>query len=364
VGNYPLPYYTYPVGYNDPASGGFNLSSVAPYPTLKPERTKSWEFGADLRLFNNDLNLSVSYYKTNTFNQTVAITPSASTTYSLGYVNAGNVENKGFEFLVGYNILKSQNFTWNSSINGARNINKVIDVASAYGISQFVLTGNANTNYQSVINTGGSYGDIYGYTVKRDGQGRVIVNADGSPQTNSGFNYIGNPNPKFTLGWNNNFTYKNINFSFLVDGKFGGQVLSMTQALMDQYGVSKASGDARDAGGVTINGVTATGTPVTSVDPKTWYGAIGGRTGVSEMYVYSATTVRLREAALGYTFPIQSKVVKSLRLAVTGRNLIYFYKKAPYDPEVTLSTGNGLSGVDIFSLPATRNIGFSLNVTL
>jgi TonB-linked SusC/RagA family outer membrane protein len=364
VGNYPLPYYTYPVGYNDPASGGFNLSSVAPYPTLKPERTKSWEFGTDLRFFNDDLTASFSYYKTNTFNQTVAITPSASTTYSLGYVNAGNVENKGFEFLLGYNVLKSKSFTWNSSINGARNINKVIDVAGAFGINQFILTGNANTNYQSVIRTGGSYGDIYGNTVKRDAQGRIVVNADGAPQTNNGFNYIGNPNPKFNLGWNNNFTYKNINLSLLVDGKFGGKVLSMTQALMDQYGVSKATGDARDAGGVAINGVSADGAPVTSVDPKTWYGAIGGKNGISEMYVYSATTVRLREAVIGYTFPLQSKVVKSLRLAVTGRNLLYFYKKAPYDPEVTLSTGNGLSGVDIFSLPATRNLGFSLNVTL
>jgi hypothetical protein len=274
------------------------------------------------------------------------------------------VQNSGFEFVIGYNVIHNSNFKWNTSFNGSRNVNKVIDVDSKDGINQFTLTNNNNTNYKSILATGGSYGDIYGYTVKRDAQGRILLNADGSPQTNNGFNYIGNPNPKFQLGWANSFNYKNFNLNLLVDGRFGGQVLSLTQAIMDQYGVSKVTGDARASGGATVNGVNATtGTPVTNVDAKTWYTSIGGRQGISEMYMYSATTVRLREASLGYTFPLNSKGVKSLRLAVVGRNLLYFYKKAPYDPEMTMSTGNGLSGVDIFTQPATRNIGLNLNVT-
>lgn len=363
VGNSVPQYVTNPVNYLD-NTGSVVLSTVAPFGTLKPEKTKTWEIGADLRFFNDDLSISANYYKSNTYNQFVQVAPSPTTGYSVGYVNAGNVQNSGFEFVVGYNVIHNSNFKWNTSFNGSRNVNKVIDVDSKDGINQFTLTNNNNTNYKSILATGGSYGDIYGYTVKRDAQGRILLNADGSPQTNNGFNYIGNPNPKFQLGWANSFNYKNFNLNLLVDGRFGGQVLSLTQAIMDQYGVSKVTGDARANGGATVNGVNATtGTPVTNVDAKTWYTSIGGRQGISEMYMYSATTVRLREASLGYTFPLNSKGVKSLRLAVVGRNLLYFYKKAPYDPEMTMSTGNGLSGVDIFTQPATRNIGLNLNVT-
>lgn len=362
VGNSVPQYVTNPVNYLD-ATGSVVLSTVAPFGTLKPEKTKTWEIGADLRFFNDDLSVSFNYYKSNTFNQFVQVTPSPATGYSVGYVNAGEVQNNGFEFIVGYNFINNGSFKWNSSINGSRNINKVVDVDSKDGINQFVITSNNNTNYESIMTKGGSYGDIYGYTVKRDAQGRIVLNADGTPQINNGFNYLGNPNPKFQLGWNNNFTYKNFNLNLLVDGKFGGQVLSLTQALMDQYGVSKTTGDARNNGGVAVNGVTATGTPVSTVDAKAWYTSVGGRQGVSEMYVYSATVVRLREASFGYTFPVNTKAIKNLRLSVVGRNLLYFYKKAPYDPEMTMSTGNGLSGVDIFNQPATRNIGLNLNVT-
>jgi TonB-linked SusC/RagA family outer membrane protein len=363
VGNTVPQYVTNPVNYLD-QTGSVVLSTVAPFGTLKPERTKTYEIGADARFFNDNLNFSFNYYKSNTRNQFVQVIPSVATGYSVGYVNAGNVENKGFEFLIGYNIINNGKFKWNSSVNASRNINKIIDVDSKDGINQFILTGNANTNYESILAKGGSYGDIYGYTVKRDAAGRILLNDDGTPQINNGFNKIGNPTPKFAAGWNNTFNYKSFSLSVLVDGKFGGQVLSETQAIMDQYGVSKVTGEARDNGGVNVNGVNATtGTPVSSVNAKTWYTSIGGRQGVSELYMYSATVVRLREASLGYTFPLNSKVVKDLKLSVVGRNILYFYKKAPFDPELSMSTGNGLGGIDIFNQPATRNIGLNLNVT-
>jgi hypothetical protein len=227
-----------------------------------------------------------------------------------------------------------------------------------------VLTTNDNTSYQSVLAKGGSYGDIYGITVRRDAEGRMIVNADGTPQLNSGFHYIGNPNPRFMLGWNNRLRYKNISLYFLVDGKFGGRVFSMTQAIMDQYGVSEQTGLARDTGGVSINGASESGEPVMLVDARRWYTSTGGRQGVSELYVYNATVVRLREATLSYTAPLNSTVFKKLSLSLTGRNLWYLYKRAPYDAELIMSTGNGLSGIDIFNQPATRNIGFAIQLTL
>src|SRR5690606_34946924 len=135
-----------------------------------------------------------------------------------------------------------------------------------------------------------------------------------------GFGVIGNPNPTFQLGWSNSLTYKNFNLSFLIDGRFGGQVLSMTQMLLDQYGVSKQTGDARDRGYVGVNGVDGSGNAVTQVDPQAWYGAIGSRSGISEAYMYSATVVRLREASLGYNFPVKNSFFNSIRASLIGRN--------------------------------------------
>ena len=361
VGNTVQQYTTNPL--TNLGTAGVNLNTTAPFPTLKPEKTKSTELGADFRFLDNRLTFNFTWYKSNTINQFIQVAPSFTTTFAKGYVNAGNIQNSGIEFMLGYDVVRTSRFTWNTAFNGSTNKNKVIDLDSRDGINQFIITTNANNSYESVLAKGGSFGDIYGVTVQKDAQGRVMIGSSGIPLTNNGFNYIGNPNPKFQLGWNNSFTYKNFTLGFLVDGKFGGQVLSMTQAMMDQYGVSKVSGQARDAGGVKINGVGPNGVAVTTVDPQTWYTAIGGRAGITGEYVYSASVVRLREAALGYTFPLKSGYIKNLRLSVTGRNLIYFYKKAPYDPELTMSTGNGLSGVDVFNQPATRNFGVNLNVT-
>lgn len=363
VGNTVPQYVTNPVNYLDD-TGSVVLSTVAPFGTLKPERTKAWEAGADTRFFNNRLSVTFNYYRSNTFNQFIKVVPSVATGYSVGYVNAGNVQNAGFEYMVSCTVIDDLFWEWSTTLNGSQNVNKVIDVDSKNGIDKFVLTTNDNTSYQSVLAKGGSYGDIYGVTARRDDQGRIIVNPDGTPQLNNGFHFIGNPNPKFAMGWSNTLRYKNFGLNFLFDGKFGGSVFSMTQAILDQYGVSEETGDARDRGGVTINGVNESGEAVTHVDAQKWYTSIGGRQGISELYVYDATVVRLREASLGYTVPIRQSIIKNLKISLIGRNLFYVYKKAPYDPELVMSTGNGLSGVDIFNQPATRNIGFTLNVGL
>jgi hypothetical protein len=228
-----------------------------------------------------------------------------------------------------------------------------------------------NGNYDTYVVKGGEYGDIYGQTLQTDGKGRLILTPDGSGNyfpvqgggVLNGYSRLGNPNPKFQAGWNNSLTLGNFSLNFLVDGKFGGQVVSVMQGMLDYYGVSKASGQARDQGYVKINGVDPNGESVTEISPKNWYTFIGGRNATLGEYVYSATVVRLRETALGYTVPLRTTAVKSLKISVTGRNLLYFYRKAPYDPEITSATGNGLGGVDVFNMPAARSFGVKLNAT-
>ncbi len=356
------PYITNPLNYS--ASGGsVNFNSVQPNPLLKPTNTKSTEFGIDGRLFDNRLGFAFTWYKANSYNQFIQYTPPASTGYSVAYLNAGNVQNSGVEFRLDYDVLKQSDFTWNSAINFTSNKNKIIQLNPSDPNGSIVLTGAGNNAFESHATVGESFGDIYGVKFERSATGQIKVNAAGAPINDGHFVKLGNSTPKFQLGWGNRFDYKNFSFQFLISGKFGGQVLSMTQMVMDSYGVSAASGQARDAGGVTVNAVDPSGNAVTKVDAKTWYTGVGGRSGIAEPYIYSATAVRLRQFSLGYSIPVQSNFVKSLKLSLIGNNLFYFTKKAPYDPEITMSTANGLAGVDVFNQPTTRRIGASLNVT-
>ncbi|SDT51749.1 TonB-linked outer membrane protein, SusC/RagA family [Mucilaginibacter mallensis] len=344
-------------------SGGVTLVNPVPNSDIKPTNTKSWEAGADLRFLDNRLVLNYTWYKSNSYNQFIQYTPSAGSPYTTGYLNAGNIQNTGMEVKLGYDIAKGQAFSWNSALNYSYNKNLIIQLNPADPNANIQLTGNGANAYESVLKAGGSYGDIWGVKFERNAAGQIMVNSSDAPINSGIFEKVGNPSPKFQMGWENTFNYKKFSFDFLVDGKFGGQVLSMTQMLMDSYGVSVASGDARNAGGVTVNAVDPNGKAVTKVDAETWYSAQGGRSGIAEPYMYSATVVRLRSASLGYTEPIANSFVKSIRFSLIGSNLIYFYKKAPYDPEITMSTANGLGGVDVFNQPTTRRFGAQLNVT-
>lgn len=125
---------------------------------------------------------------------------------------------------------------------------------------------------------------------------------------------------------------------------------------MDQYGVSESSAIARDNGGVLINGRNR-------VDAQTWFTAIGSQLGLPQYYTYSATNVRLQEAAIGYTLPRKwLHDVCDIQVSVVGRNLCMIYNKAPFDPEAVATTGNYYQGIDYFMLPSTRNIGFNVKI--
>jgi TonB-linked SusC/RagA family outer membrane protein len=361
VGNSPLAYQSNPAENTIGPGGNIIVSTAIPFKLLKPEKTKSLELGTEWRFFQSRLNVDLTYYKTNTHGQTMEILAPQGTLYNTYFINAGNIQNEGLEAMVRYDVIKDKNFSWTTGLNFATNKNTIISLSDQ--VDRFSLSGQSGANYASQFKVGGSFGDIYGTVLATDNQGRVLIK-DGAPVKQGGdMVYLGNANTRWQLGWNNNFAYKNFTFSFLLDGKFGGKVVSITQAMMDSYGVSQASADARNAGGVKVNGVDENNNPVSVVDAQKWYSVVGGREGVSSAYLYDATTIRLREAAIGYTFPIKDKFFKTLKLSLAGRNLLYLSKKAPFDPEQTMSTGNGLSGVDIFMPPATRSYGLTLNAS-
>jgi len=360
VGNDLPPYTTLLTNRVDPYAV-LTVNDIAFLKELKPEKTASLEIGTEWRMWNNRLNVDVTYYKTNTTNQFFKIAAGNASLNNMYAVNAGDIQNQGVEALVSLDAIRNDNFKWTTSLNFTYNKNKIVKLAD--GISEFTLTGEGRNNFASKLQVGGSFGDIYGQDFIRDDQGRILISEDGIPQKNNTYTKLGNSNPIWQMGWNNSFNYKNFNLSFLIDGKFDYQVMSVTQALLDGYGVSKASGDARANGGVSINGVTPSGKAVTTVDAEKWYTSTAGMGPVSSQYIYDGTVVRLRELTFGYDFNIKDSFFKKLRVNAVGRNLFYISKKAPFDPEVTMSTGNSLSGVDIFMMPATRNYGLTLNAT-
>ncbi|MCV2483306.1 SusC/RagA family TonB-linked outer membrane protein [Flavobacterium sp. SH_e] len=337
-----------------------------PGTTLKPELKSEVELGTEWRFSNNRFGFEFSYYNSETKNQLMTVpAPSTNQNGYINYViNAGSITNKGFEAVVFADVIRGDKFTWNTSLNYSQNKNTVNDIPADQGEGgRITLTDPGSNTYRYALIEGRPFGVIEGVNLKKDAQGRILIN-DGVIQRTD-WEEVGNSNPDFMLGWSNTFKLGAFTANVLLDGRFGGEVLSLTQAINDQNGVSKASGDARNAGGVKINAVNeVTGAPITTMDAKDYYNQVGGRNGVSGEYVYDATNVSVREVSIGYTFKKDKlPFVQSATISLIARNLFFIYKDAPFDPNVALSTGEGLQGVDVFGLPSTRSIGLNLNVT-
>lgn len=343
------------------AGGGPRANDSAPFDKLKPEMTTSIEFGTEWKFFSNRLDLDLTFYKTNTKNQYFQLASNAGAKYANFYVNAGDIQNIGFEAAVGVTPILTENFRWKSGVNFSTNKNEIKELHE--NLKEFVYGDKGiSSSYLMKLKKGGSFGDIYGKAFVRDEKGNIKYNEKGLPMVtdNGNSEFVGNSAPKFTLGWNNTFTYKGFSLYVLVDGRFGGKVLSQTQADLDQRGMTKVTGDARNDGYVNLEGHKIT-------DVQGFYNTVGGRSGATEYYMYSATNIRLRELSLGYSFPrkllLPTKFIKDAQLSFVGRNLFFITNKAPFDPDAVLSTGNSNQGIDVYGMPTTRSLGFNLKLT-
>jgi len=361
VGNAPQRYVsiaTYPV-----INGYPQTSTYLPATDLEPERTKSYEAGLNLALFKNKVKIDATVYKSSTYNQLFNPSLSPSSGYTSFYVNAGRIDNKGIEVSASVNQ-KLGPVDWTSNVVYSLNRNKIRSLLPAYTnpqtgetVSLDSLDMGGTSSYKMILVEGGSMGDVYVNTLKVDEHGYIWVNSTSQTVATDQNRYVkaGNSNPDFNIGFRNSFSYKSFDLSVLVTGRFGGVGVSVTQAIMDGFGVSEASAVARDAGGAIVNGY--------SLPAQPYYQTVGGGTsGVGSMYVYSATNIRLGEVSLGYDVPVTKyyKWVKGLNVSVVGRNLFMFYNKAPFDPEITANTGTYYQGVDYFMQPSLRSMGFAV----
>lgn len=345
------------------AGGGIQANDAAPFEEMRPEMTYSVEVGTEWRFLQSRLGINATYYRTNTRNQFFKLPALSGDRFAYRYVNAGNIQNEGWELTLDAAPVMNRDFMWKTTLNFSSNKNKIIELHEklkefVYGPTSF------SSSYAMKLVEGGSIGDIYGKAFVRDAEGNIVYETDGDnkglPRVEGDGNTVkvGNANPVFSMGWSHTLSYKGISLYCLIDWRYGGDILSQTQADMDMYGVSKATADARDAGYVLLEGRRIE-------DVKRFYkNVVGGRAGVTEYYMYDATNIRLRELSLSYRLPAnwiqQMKIFHEIQLSFVGRNLFFFYKKAPFDPDLVLSTGNDNQGIDVYGMPTTRSLGFSI----
>lgn len=349
---------------------------------LKPEFSRDIEIGLEMQVLKNRLGIDFSYYKRKTIDLITPLAVSTSTGASNLWLNAGDIENRGIEFIINGTPVKTDKFSWDIKFNFAKNESEVTKLAEG---TQYIPLGNVQGGISLGAQLGEPFGVIRGsdYVYHANGQ-PIVYTASDAPsgswigkyaRTATNDKVIGNINPDWTGGVKNNLRYKNFNLSFLIDIQKGGDVFSLdtyygyATGLYDfTAGTNHLGNPVRDplssGGGLLLPGVNADGSPNTTVgDASDYRNGWGYARTPNAAHVYDASFVKLRELSLGFNLPesFASKLfVKNLSLSLIGRNLWIIHKNTPYsDPEAGLSAGN-IQGNQSGAYPAVKEIGASL----
>jgi TonB-linked SusC/RagA family outer membrane protein len=368
VGSAYDPYITQEVYEYNGQANQYNTRPLYPNKNLKPELTNSWEAGLNMRFFHSDLHLDVTYYKSNTLNQTFIADIPETSGYTGVYIQAGDVQNEGVELALGYSHTWS-GFSWTSNLTYSYNDNMVKKLANDVTnpvtgeVIQMAYLDKAtlgSTGSPIVrLTEGGTMGDLYvNRDWKRNENGYILLDAKTFMPSMADTEYkkIGSLLAKSHAGWKNSFSYKGVTLNVLFSGRFGGIVVSNTQAVLDRYGVSEHSVQLREAGGLTINNL--------QVPAQGYFNVVAAGTGQGAHYAYEATNVRLAEVSIEYTLPGKWVAnIADITVGLVGNNLALIYCKAPFDPELVASaTSTFYTGVDYFMQPSLRSIGFSVKL--
>ncbi len=377
--------YTINPPFNGQTTAGIS-GNFAPNPLLRPFTVTEKEIGLEMRLFDNRLRLDVAAFEKITTDQILDVTLSNASGYDNSKQNLASLRNSGLETLVEVVPIQTNDFRWISSWNNAYLSTEVLDVGNDSGtILLLYFNGTGNEFLGELRYTEGMpMNQLYTRTYRRDENGQILVNDNGrllatngdtpGAENTNGFLPVGSSIPKHTGGWNNNFTYKNLSFSFLIDYKFGGTMLSSTHLNMTRQGHSKLSLEGRREGetGVLVpnsvyesNGQINT-TPVSNL--QSFY-ADYRNLQIGDPFTFKSDFIKLRSISLSYDFTdILSDIpdlrfVKGLSLSASCRNVAILYKDIPgLDPEAIQSSGDFRAGYENSALPTTRNYNISLNV--
>ena len=375
VGNDMDPYQLYNVytmGTDARSKPIINSQSTLYNADVKNELIKSWEAGFDVRFLDSRIGLDVSWYKTNATNQLINL-PISAIGYSSKKVNAGNIQNQGWEVVLNAEPVRNRDFLWRSTVNFSTNKNKILALAD--GVEEYSLGGY--DKLRIVAHVGGEYGDIYGTKYARvedktsPHYGKLILNSDGLPTSDGSSNYLGNQNPVANMGWVNNFTWKDLTFSFQIDARIGGKMFSGTLGTMEYAGTAAWTVDGRDE--MLVEGVQKDGdgyvvNTTTTTAEKYWKqvsGAAGSNLGITEENLYDATNVRLRNIGVSYSIPrkvLMNSFFQSIKLGVSCTNVVMLYSKMRgLDPESIYATSTNAIGFEYGAAPTSRAVVFNVS---
>ncbi|MBS1665606.1 MAG: TonB-dependent receptor, partial [Bacteroidetes bacterium] len=347
-------------------------------PNLVPEKNRSFEFGLEASFLKSRLGFDVTYYHAKTFNQIMPVSISDATGYDARYLNAGTILNKGFEVSVNGTPVKTRDFSWEITVNWTRNRNKVVELFdTANNIQLASFQGNVTLNAAKGQPYGTLRGDDYIYT-----NGQRTVGSNGYyEKTETSNSIIGNVNPNWQGSVSNTIRYKNVTLSFLLDARKGGDIFSLdmyyglaTGLYAETAGKNDLGNPVRNSvangGGIINQGVTEDGKANTKrADISTLFGAFGYYRNPAKAFVYDAGFVKLREAAISYSFPdrivskLGNNVFKGIDISAVGRNLWIIHKNLPYaDPEDIIGAGNAALGYQVGSYPTSRTYTFNLKL--
>ncbi len=358
------------------------LKNILPLSDLKRELTQSWEAGADIRFFGNRIGIDMGVYKNNSYNQILRTEVSKATGYDIAVINAGEIENKGIEILLTLQPFKKKDYEWNININFAKNVSKVISLAE--DINTYPITSTSQIIIEA--RPGEPYGNIVGTYILTDPEsGKHLIDPSTGLYMSSGIEtkVLGNINPDFIGGIVNSFRYKMFYGSFTIGIQIGGDIYSKTNRYGNDNGQFVNTLEGRESWYAAteeekLNGMKADGTPVgyvaegvypdgtvnnRGIDPQVYWHQ-GKWNGITELSIYDASYVKLREAIIGINIPksFTNKLkINRASFSLTGRNLWLIYSGVPnIDPESSFTNQNKGLGQEYAAMPTARNIGFSL----
>lgn len=365
----------------------YTISSIGGQPTadqgkikydadVRSELITSWEVGTELKFFNNRFGIDFAWYKTNAKRQLMNIPMNNLSGYESMKINAGNIQNTGIELMLNARPVETKDFSWDTQLNISRNKSKIFELLPGQPGMRYSLGGSDALQIYAVA--GGVYGEIWGTKYQRVEDvnspyyGQLLLSDSGLPQATSERYKIGEQQPDMMAGWTNSFTYKNFGFSFLIDGRFGGDIFSFTNLELQRSGIAEVTAPGGKRDDIVVPGVIrqsdgSYAQNQTPVSLQKYYQALGtGRAGISEAYIYDATNIRLRNVSLTYSFPsslLKKTPIQRLKLGVSVNNVWMIKSNLNgIDPESVYATSTNATGMENASAPTSRTYLF--NVTL
>jgi TonB-linked SusC/RagA family outer membrane protein len=367
---------------------GFGYSDIIGDNALAPELINEVEIGTDLRFWNGRLNLDITYYNKKSSQLLVQRPIAPSTGFEAQRSNFGEMVNKGWEIMASGSPIESKDFKWNISVNFTKNTNEVL-LLDPEGLVSEIDIETAFSSIHSYAVVGNAYGQLYGTVWEKNDNGDLIINPNtGLPIVAQLEAPLGNPFPDWTMGIRNNFNYKGVTVSALLDIRQGGDVWCGTCARLNRLGRTEAS--AKRDENYTIEGVLAEVDAVTGAvvytDPddqgvstvvptssannvevsanRYWTNFKGDAGAAVEESVQDGSWVRLREVSAAYRLKLaDNKYIQYIDFTISARNLWLKTKYEGVDPETSLlGAGSNINGFDYFNMPGTKSYTFGISV--